>query len=119
MLSYRHPEVPAPTGPARSGRPDDKLRAGLEGCWPKRSGRSRPSRLADCVGERLQGDGTWISGWSAAPYRHQGTGVDLGLLGRVFGLALAHLVALVEQFDLLKLIEGVAERQFGVLELGP
>jgi error-prone DNA polymerase len=41
----RHSEVPAPTGPARSGRPDDKLHAGLEGCWLERPGR-RPSRLA-------------------------------------------------------------------------
>ena len=32
LFDGRHPEVPAPTGPARSGRPDDRLRAGLEGC---------------------------------------------------------------------------------------
>src|SRR6185437_11904360 len=53
LFSVRHPEVPAPTGPARSGRPDEKLRAGLEGCQPKLSGRL-PSRLAWLA---PQGDG--------------------------------------------------------------
>jgi error-prone DNA polymerase len=53
-----HPEVFAPTGPARSGRPDDKLRASLEGCQPQRPGR-RPSRLPPIKsGVAPQGDGS-------------------------------------------------------------
>src|ERR1051326_5610277 len=45
LTSTPHPEVLAPTGPARSGRPDDKLSASLEGCRPRRRG-LHPSRLA-------------------------------------------------------------------------
>ncbi len=40
---------------------------------------------------------------------HQRDAVELGLLGGVFRLALAHLIALVEQFNLLELVEGLAQ----------
>src|SRR6202051_2390589 len=53
-----------------------------------------------------------------AAYAHQRDVVELGLFGGVFGLALADLVALVEQFDLLELLKGFRQRQLGVLELG-
>src|SRR6185436_5385091 len=48
---------------------------------------------------------------------HQADGVELGLLAGVFLGALAHLVPLVEQLDLLHLLEGLAERRLGVVEL--
>src|SRR5262252_5918820 len=47
----------------------------------------------------------------------QADGVEIGLLARCYFLALAHLVALVEQLDLLHLLEGLAKRRLGVLEL--
>src|SRR5206468_1761344 len=43
--------------------------------------------------------------------------VELGLLAGVVGGALAQLVALVEQLDLLELLEGVGERVLGLVEL--
>ena len=48
---------------------------------------------------------------------HRADAVHLGLLARVLGDALAHLVALVEQLDLLQLLERLGERHAGVLEL--
>ena len=50
---------------------------------------------------------------------HQADGVELGLLAGILLGALAHLVALVEQLDLLQLLEGLAERRLGVVELDP
>src|SRR5581483_6178228 len=44
-------------------------------------------------------------------------GVELGLLAGLFLLALALLVAFVEQLDLLHLLEGLGQRQLGVFEL--
>ena len=43
--------------------------------------------------------------------------VELGLLARILVGALARLVALVEQLDLLELLEGLAEERLGVVEL--
>src|SRR5690242_18161935 len=43
--------------------------------------------------------------------------VELGLLARVLVGALARLIALVEQLDLLELLERLAERRLGVVEL--
>src|SRR5215813_6614782 len=47
----------------------------------------------------------------------QADGIEGSLLARSFLLALTHLVALIEQLDLLHLLEGLAQRPFGVLKL--
>src|SRR5438094_3134328 len=57
------------------------------------------------------------SGRGAVAYAHQADGIELGLLTRALLGAFAHLVALVEQFDLLELFESLAERGLGVVEL--
>ena len=51
------------------------------------------------------------------PGAHRADAVEFGLLARIVGGALAHLVALVEQLDLLELLERLGERHAGVLEL--
>ena len=61
--------------------------------------------------------GGGISGRRLAGAAHQADGVELGLLARILLGALAHLVALVEQLDLLELLERLAERRLGVVEL--
>src|SRR5215475_13081536 len=43
--------------------------------------------------------------------------IELGLFARIVGGALAHLVAFVEQLDLLQFLERFAERRLGVVEL--
>ena len=48
---------------------------------------------------------------------HRADAVELGLLARILGDALAHLVALVEQLDLLELLERLGERKPRLLEL--
>ena len=48
---------------------------------------------------------------------HDADGVELRLLAGLDLGPLAHLVALVEQLDLLHLLEGLAERGLGVFEL--
>src|ERR1041385_5784494 len=48
---------------------------------------------------------------------HSADAVELGLLARVLGDALARLIALIEQLDLLELLEGFGERHAGVFEL--
>src|SRR5262249_52710411 len=53
----------------------------------------------------------------AGAVAHQADGVELGLLAGVLLGALAHLVALVEQLDLLHFLERLAERGLGILEL--
>ena len=59
-------------------------------------------------------DVAWLGPGAVA---HQADGVELGLLAGVLLGALARLVALVEQLDLLQLLEGLAERRLGVVEL--
>jgi hypothetical protein len=49
---------------------------------------------------------------------HQADGVQIGLLERDLGGAFAHLVALVEQLDLLQFLEGFRQGLLGVVELG-
>src|ERR1700686_5355278 len=51
-------------------------------------------------------------------HAHQRDIVEFGLFGGVLGLALADLVAFVEQLDLLEFLESFRQRQLGVLELG-
>src|SRR6185437_15761958 len=48
---------------------------------------------------------------------HQRNAVELGLFGGAFRLAFAHLVAFVEQLDLLELVEGLGQRKLRVFEL--
>src|SRR3954469_9137692 len=60
-----------------------------------------------------------ILGSGAGAGAHQADSVELGLLAGGLLLALADLVALVEQLDLLHLVEGLAERRLGVIELNP
>ena len=48
---------------------------------------------------------------------HHADGVELGLLAGVFLGPLAHLVALVEQFDLLEFLERFAEVRLRLVEL--
>ena len=57
------------------------------------------------------------SGDGADAGAHQADRVDVGLLAGVLFGALARLVALVEQFDLLQFLEGFAEQRLGVFEL--
>jgi hypothetical protein len=59
-----------------------------------------------------------LSSGRGAPYSHQGDIVELGLFGVVLGFPLAHLIALVEQLDLLEVFEGLGERQLCVFKLG-
>src|SRR5262245_61556254 len=49
---------------------------------------------------------------------HQSDRVEFGLLARIHLGALACLVALVEQLDLLQFLERLAELRLGVVELG-
>src|SRR4051795_6836486 len=58
-------------------------------------------------------------GSGAGAGAHQADSVELGLLAGGLLLALADLIALVEQLNLLHLVEGLAERRFGVVELNP
>src|SRR3954453_1273455 len=57
------------------------------------------------------------SGLRAASSAHQTDRVQLGLLAGSLFLAHAHLVALVEQLDLLHFLESLAEGSLGVIEL--
>src|SRR3954468_9801320 len=60
----------------------------------------------------------WCQLHADAVARPHGTDpVELALLAGVVGGALAHLVALVEQLDLLELLEGFRQRRLGVVEL--
>src|SRR6185312_313823 len=56
-------------------------------------------------------------GDDAEPSAHQPDAVEVGLLpGALLG-ALAGLVALIEQFDLLQFLEGFRQQRLGILEL--
>src|SRR5437763_14420873 len=57
------------------------------------------------------------SGADAVTMAHQADAVEFRLLVRIVGRALAHLVALIEQLDLLQLLEGFAEHSARVVEL--
>jgi hypothetical protein len=59
-----------------------------------------------------------LSGGRGAPHPHQGDIVEFGLFGVVLGFPLARLIALIEQFDLLEVFEGLGERQLCVFKLG-
>src|SRR4051812_44155947 len=48
---------------------------------------------------------------------HHADAIELALLARILGNPLAHLVALVEQLDLLELLERFGERKARLLEL--
>src|SRR5262249_44171941 len=72
-------------------------------------GRGRVARARRRLDER--------SGAKAAACAHQADTVELGLLARALGRALADLVALVEQLDLLQFLERLAERGLGIVEL--
>src|ERR1700754_728496 len=50
---------------------------------------------------------------------HKSDAVEIGLLAGAFLGALAGLVALVEQLDLLELLEGLRQQALGVFELNP
>src|ERR1700733_1289627 len=58
----------------------------------------------------------WRLGRGAAGAQERDA-VELGLFGVVFRLALAHLVAFVEQLDLFEVVESLAQRAFRVLKL--
>src|SRR5262249_60611662 len=58
----------------------------------------------------------WTSAANAAG-AHQADLIELGLLAGVLGRPLAHLIALVEQLDLLEVFERLAQRRLGLVEL--
>src|SRR5262249_22388356 len=66
-------------------------------------------------------DGGWTWGYCLGPgagaVAHYADGVELSLLAGAFLGPLAHLVALVEQFDLLHFLERLSERGLGLVEL--
>ena len=78
--------------------------------------RKLKSKARQTAGHSLRIDGGRRSGRHVAD-AHQADGVELGLLAGGRLGALAHLVALVEQLDLLELFEGFRERLLGVVEL--
>src|SRR5258705_9721221 len=89
----------------RSGTREIPLRSGSQG--------SRADSIAvnRCfgapVGAPKEGYPEIASGARGAA--HQADGIELGLFARSDFLAFAHLVALIEQLDLLHLLEGLAQ----------
>src|SRR5882672_3837248 len=74
--------------------------------------------LADARSMNTEIPGSWRgSDTDAGRAPHCADAVELGLLAHIVGCALAHLVALVEQLDLLELFECLGERHARVLEL--
>src|SRR5215470_6423033 len=62
--------------------------------------------------------GAWQLGWCATCVKaKRGNPVELGLLARILLRLLALLVALVEHFDLLQLLECLTEGGLGIIEL--
>ena len=70
------------------------------------------ARVFDCLGceAKASGDG-------AETGAHQPDRIHVGLLPRILLGALARLVTLVEQFDLLEFLEGFAKQRLGVFQL--
>ena len=73
--------------------------------------------LAARVFVRCRNGSRKASGDGADAGAHQADRIHVGLLAGVFLGALARLVALIQKFNLLQLLERLAEQGFGVFEL--
>src|SRR5688572_23519139 len=128
---FRQNRAPSPLVPAtrlRSGR------ASAGSSPPKRLARRRKAGTQErqkSTGYPLEftpdliggGNERWRdpirTGLGAGAVAHHADGIELGLLAGLFLGPFAHLVALVEQLDLLELLERFAEMRLRLVELGP